>query len=987
MALDIFISYAHKDKRFCDDLKTHLSSLRRQKIINDWYDGDINPGTEWEPQIHEHLDTAQIILLLISADFMASDFCYSVELQRAIERHDAGQARVIPIILRPVDWKDAPFAKIQALPTYGKPISKWTSRDEAFNDVVQGIKNAIQDLPKSVKPSDSLPPTASTTAGGEEQAQSSPWNIPFHRNSFFTGREEILTRLRHELQEGHTAALSQPVAVSGMGGIGKTQTAVEYAYRYRDDYQAVLWLKSSTPEELTEDFAGLAQLLQLPEREVQEQARVIAAVKRWLEMHTRWLLIFDNADDLPIVRDYIPSKCSGHILLTTRAHAMSGIATKIEIPEMNDEEGIRLLLQRAGLIKHATLLEQVAKSDLQEAQKIVEELGRLPLALDQAGAYIEETGESLASYLQLYQDQREELLQWRSAIADHVPVATTWTMALQNIEEDHPTAIELIRFCAFLAPDMIPEELLPKAVIKFDIKLEAKNKQTLFDKDPLGKTVAQFDATLKSLDIRLQAKNNQSLFNKDFLGKAVPNFDVPLQVKKTQSSLNKDIADLLKYSLIQRDNTSKTITIHRLVQVVIRDSISKAQKKRWAEQVVQVLGTTFPFDEVAPWTESQKYLSHALQVAEYINQWSFTFAQARNLLNKLGTYFMSRGQYKEAESFKKQHLIIIEKNVGLEHTETATSLNNLGNLYAQQHKYQQAEALYQRALSICEKHLGSDHPDIALCLSNLGSLYIQQDKYQEAELLYQRVLIIREKHLGSDHPDTAHSLNNLGNLYTQQGKYQEAGPLLQRALAILEMQLELDHPDIALCLNNLSNLYTQQGKYQEAELLCQQALAIYEKRLGSDHPDTAHSLSNLGYLYNEQGKYQQAEPLLQRAIAIREQRLGGDHPYTASSINNLGYLYTQQDKYQQAEPLFQQALAIFEKRLGPDHPKTADCLIFFSTYYEKQGNYAQAEALLQRALTIREKRLGVDHPKTIKAREQYAELERRMKGEQVREDE
>src|SRR5713226_2185013 len=115
MAFDIFISYAHKDENFRDELKTHLSNLRNQKIINDWYDGDIHPGTEWEPQILAHLNTAQIILLLISADFMASKFCHGVELQRAIERHDAHQARLIPIILRPVDWEDAPFSKLQIL--------------------------------------------------------------------------------------------------------------------------------------------------------------------------------------------------------------------------------------------------------------------------------------------------------------------------------------------------------------------------------------------------------------------------------------------------------------------------------------------------------------------------------------------------------------------------------------------------------------------------------------------------------------------------------------------------------------------------------------------------------------------------------------------------------------------------------------------------------------------------------------------------------
>ncbi|GHO95914.1 hypothetical protein KSF_059620 [Reticulibacter mediterranei] len=146
MSFEVFISYSHKDKKQREKLATHLSNLRNQKIIADWYDGDIVPGTPWEEQIVTHLDSAQIILLLISADFMASSFCYSVELQRALKRHERHEARVIPIILRPTDWEGAPFAKVQVLPDEAKPVSRWPSSDEAYRNVVKGIRRAINDL-------------------------------------------------------------------------------------------------------------------------------------------------------------------------------------------------------------------------------------------------------------------------------------------------------------------------------------------------------------------------------------------------------------------------------------------------------------------------------------------------------------------------------------------------------------------------------------------------------------------------------------------------------------------------------------------------------------------------------------------------------------------------------------------------------------------------------------------------------------------------
>ena len=148
MPFTVFISYSHRDRAFCQKLETHLSNLRRQNVITSWYDGDISPGSEWKPQINEHLNTDHIILLLISADFMASDFCYSLEMTQAIARHDANQARVLPIILRPTDWQGAPFAKLKVLPIDGKAVTSWPTHDDAFEDIVKGIREAIEDLQK-----------------------------------------------------------------------------------------------------------------------------------------------------------------------------------------------------------------------------------------------------------------------------------------------------------------------------------------------------------------------------------------------------------------------------------------------------------------------------------------------------------------------------------------------------------------------------------------------------------------------------------------------------------------------------------------------------------------------------------------------------------------------------------------------------------------------------------------------------------------------
>ncbi len=148
MSIELFFSYSHKDESLRDKLANHLKLLERQGVISAWYDRDITAGTEWEGQIDEHLESAQVILLLISADFLASDYCYDIELKRAMERHELGEARVIPIILRDVDWKGATFGKLQALPRNAKPITSWDNEDEAFTNVAKGIRKAVDELKK-----------------------------------------------------------------------------------------------------------------------------------------------------------------------------------------------------------------------------------------------------------------------------------------------------------------------------------------------------------------------------------------------------------------------------------------------------------------------------------------------------------------------------------------------------------------------------------------------------------------------------------------------------------------------------------------------------------------------------------------------------------------------------------------------------------------------------------------------------------------------
>src|SRR5260370_15386875 len=230
-------------------------------------------------------------------------------------------------------------------------------------------------------------------------------NFPGH-NPYFTGREEILARLHARLTAGKQVALVQTQAVSGLGGIGKTQVAIEYAYRFREEYHDILWVAADSREILITSYLTLARYLRLREREEREQSKVIEAVKRWLREHKGWLLILDNIEDLGLVREFVPVPRQGAVVFTTRRGETIPVAEALVLEVMPEEEGILFLLRRAGYLARDAVLEAASIHDREAASAIVQAAGGLPLALDPAGAYVAETKSPLLQQLYMVNNRR-----------------------------------------------------------------------------------------------------------------------------------------------------------------------------------------------------------------------------------------------------------------------------------------------------------------------------------------------------------------------------------------------------------------------------------------------------------------------------------------------------------------------------------------------------------------------------------------------------
>lgn len=740
-----------------------------------------------------------------------------------------------------------------------------------------------------------IPPQSPQAEEDVDDSDASIFNVPYRRNLYFTGREDTLEQLHEALVMSKAAALTQTQAISGMGGIGKTQTAIEYAYRYRNEYQAVLWAGADRRETLVNDFVNIAKLLKLPEKDKDDQNSAVKAVKRWLEKYSNWLLILDNADDLNVTSDFLPMQGTGHILLTTREQVTGTFAQAIRMEKMEAKEGTLFLLRRSKIIGLYTPLDAVSYSDWTSASAIVELMDGLPLALDQAGAYIEETSCGLTGYLKHYEKRHDELLSWRGKFATDHPesVATTWSLSFEKVERTNPVAADLLRLCAFLYPDAIPEELF------------------IDGKQELGQTLATVAEA---------------------------------------SVLDGAISDLRRFSLLKRDPDEKILVIHRLVQAVIRDGMDKDTQRLWAERAIRAVNCCFPDVDYATWPRCQRFLQHAQLCAELVKQWNMVFPEVAHLLHVAGIYLTERAQYIEAEALLKQSLALYEQLYGANSLDVADSLDSLTSLYFNQGLYEQSIPLSLQVLEIREQILGSSHTKIAESLNNLAMLHLERGNYTQAESFAKRALKIWEDTLGPDHQDTSHGLNNLALIYYDQKQYEQAEPLYLRALSIRERVLGKMHPLVALTLNNLGALYRNMGEYARAEPFFKRALAIREETLPPRHPDIATSMNNLARLYRDQNKNDLAEPFLQQALEIREQALGPQHPDVGNSLHSLGVFYKDQGEDARAEALFRRALAIRLEALGADHPETIQTLQQYSEVLRKMNRESEAVEVETRLL-------------------------------------
>jgi tetratricopeptide (TPR) repeat protein len=714
------------------------------------------------------------------------------------------------------------------------------------------------------------------------------FHVLYECNSYFTGRDSVLMSLYDMLAEASEAQL--PLALCGLGGIGKTQMAVEYTYRSREMYQAVFWARADPYDTLVADFVDIASILHLPEQEEPNTNKLIHAVKHWFMSHTDWLLVFDNVENLDHIAPFLPLNRQGHILFTTRTQVVGTHAEKIDVDKMNLEEGITFFLRRAKKMKRTMSLENADARQRKLAEKLVREVDGLPLALDQAGAYIEEDGCTITEYLELYRKQRETLLKQRGTVNSGHPesVVTTFQLSFERVHQKNRIATDILRFLAFVHPDAISEELL------------------------------RADST----DLNMHS----------------------YRMKVDPITFHNALGELLKYSLIRRLSDIRMLTIHRLVQQVIQDDMKESDRKEWAQIATGCVYETMAASDQETMHLYNRYIPHAQICAEWIKQWDIFLPEAAYLLIELSRYSRRHAFYKQAELYSQRALHILSRGRPPGDSDIAIAHSHLAYAYKEQGKYKQAKSYFQQVTEtlVMKKSPVNDEALFALSLSNLASCEMELNELLEAEHHALQAKVILEKVLPPEHPEIAYCLMILATIYREQGKFEESKQLYEQVLAIREQHKKPGDVEVAAALNNLATIFIAQNKPTEAEALNQRALEIYKKIYGSKHPEVARCLICLGDSAALQNDWSQTEQYNQQALEMLSKTVGTENYRLIEPLHNLAQCAIYRKEYKEAQRFYKRALDIAEKHPDVD---IVDLVNMYAALLERGGQQDSAVGL------------------------------------------
>ncbi|WP_344419662.1 tetratricopeptide repeat protein [Streptomyces lavendulocolor] len=767
--------------------------------------------------------------------------------------------------------------------------------------------------------------------------------LPRPTSHSFMGRGEELTQLRELLTSGGGAAVTQSgsQAVYGLGGVGKSALALHYAHRFRHEYSLVWWITAESAEHIQMGLASLAQHLCPQWATSVDQEDRAAWANLWLQWHSGWLIIFDNVEDPNDLSTYWGTLTRGHRIATSRkATGWQHISPTMSLGLLDPVSAADLL---CSLALNGTT---PSFEHRQQAEDLAKELGFLPLALEQAGAYLHQTGSDMAAYradLGLFLDDASD------GIDPERTIARVWNQTLKAIALRNPLSVTLLQTMAWLAPDAIPRMLL----------------------SPLA-------PDLRALNNALGVLHAYSMINFSAPGE----LGIHRLVQAVLRAIPPDQTDP------PRGLREAERIIHEIMYPAGLDELAPAE--HWEHSITHILALAS--NAPASYTSEQAvdlyepvaaHMHDQSQSARAIPLYRILLAHREAAMGRshpatlgsrinLAAAYQAAGNLGQALPIFESTLKECEEILGVDHPQTLKASNNLGHAYGTAGKLKQAIAQHKATLEKRKRVLGETHPETLTSLNNLAFAYESSGNLAEAIPLYRDSLATHEQVLGNTHQQTLHSRFNLARASLEAGNLTEALDLHAATLTERERALGDTHPKTLDSRNDLARTYQAMGNLRKAIPLHEATLAQRQQVLGDVHPDTLQSMNNLAFAYQENGDFELAIQYFLAALANSLMALGEMHPTTLNLRANLAFTYQQMGDTKQALPLLEDVLARREKVLSDAHPDILISRHNLARAYQESGNPEQAIELHQINLTQCEQAIGKTHDLTLQSRQGLA---------------
>ncbi|PJO44873.1 tetratricopeptide repeat protein [Lysinibacillus xylanilyticus] len=733
--------------------------------------------------------------------------------------------------------------------------------------------------------------------GSNEIKQLKFCNIDSQRNINFVGRKSLLEKIQNELNKNNV------VAIHGMWGMGKTQLAIEYSYVYRNDYEVLIWLAAESHEILINSYRNIARNLGLPV-DYEQYEDLINNVKNWFQKNTNWLLIIDNANSVDEIYNYLPNSMQGDIIITSRNASWSTIASEIEIDVLEQEESKELLLKSGAI------------SDSKDVNELCRLLGDLPLAIEQARAYIHETKISVAEYIKRFNKYKVEILDRGQPFNYKETVTSTCKLAISKVNEYSPTITELLHLLAFFGPDNIPMNLLRQGEITLPENLSKMLKHDL-----------EYDEM---------------------------------------------VGIIRRYSLLNVIDNN-TFSIHRLIQMVIRETFSENERKMWIERCLDLILNLFNFEQsdLESIDRASILQPHAAKIGEFALEFKIRPYDTAMLFNRIGDYYFFQSLFLESRDFYNTGYTINKEQFGNNTNQICQNLMDLGYVQFKLGEYNEAKNCLQQAIKIAEsinsKELLIDiYNRYAVLMENLDRLKIAEEYFKKSLDLIEKKSDKTEIEMAT----YASILNGFAELLSKQGQLANALIYYQQALDIFKELYGPEHFLSASIYANIGVMYSKTN-YKEAKKYLSLALYIYQKSLGPEHPEIGRIQNNLGLVLLEEGKIKEAIKLFEESLTSDKVLFGEVHPKIAVRLNNIGLAYSKMGKYIKSLEFYKKALKINEMLFIPPHQTIATQYNNIGVTYSKMGQFIEAIKYLEQSLKTEKEIYG---PKSSQILDSLIEL-------------